>query len=884
MYKSFKQVVGTFDTLVTCKDYTNAVNRLKDDNNNKFVSNAVVTDRRDEYNGAINIITFDQYGQYFQNAGEKLPSALTDIPVSGHASTAFDLTISAFQQYNPAAYDQKRPETALNTSFTPYDTFKGVNGLGHALEKNYKCISHDIKDFALGDIHSFKNYAKLDMVIMPYHKVSEQIRDEIIANIKKALSDNFNASGVEFGEELDYNTVYNVILNCDERIKNIKLSDIEYTTKAVISTGTSYIEKELTDDDNAILIDLLAKNILAGRIALYQFDDSFCYAYGQSDITSYNGVATITSNANITIPVTDSYIVQQNEFILIAEPTYTSDTIWPTFSGYQFNFSTTIHANQNYQLQQGETLKMWVVNQGVSTEKTYEAGDIISPNFELTTVSGQERSLGAGQMIYHKSKYVTILNTSYIPAYWITKHENNDLFGDDTTVILNSGEYFIYSNKDKTSIVILGQGTKLTRASTLSYPNYNKTDWKVNLISFKSIADNGINADIPWVICNFSGKVDGSSESSEEIDNIFTITEMTLTTLGEGAQIKTSNQQILLSNTWVDKTNTDGISYRLSSNDDWIDLVDSEYWLRSRLDISAGKNNGQHLVGGQTIILKDSNGDQIGNTISSSSWFQPSVALDIYGGDDISIKSLFETLSISDELSVKSYQYISDGALCDNVQIQFNEESNGSYVGSGTLEPDKQVVLKYGFETGECVIPIYFNFKELVGGQVDISCQVNSSSGTVQELNDTTLTQINYTGVYLLTCTGRSTQDDNFDVELTFENTGSDNVDFEVEYPVVINGLNIKMKASEVGITSDNIIDRMKDLVEQSNRPTTKIYYIYKPEQSIEIQNEDITDPDFFWDVNNVANKITIPQINLVQDPAVSNSINIEIVKSMRDY
>ena len=56
-YNSYKKIVGTFDTLITCKDYDNEIYSLTDNNDNPLVSNVYVTDRRTDYNKSAQVIT-----------------------------------------------------------------------------------------------------------------------------------------------------------------------------------------------------------------------------------------------------------------------------------------------------------------------------------------------------------------------------------------------------------------------------------------------------------------------------------------------------------------------------------------------------------------------------------------------------------------------------------------------------------------------------------------------------------------------------------------------------------------------------------------------------------------------------------------------------------
>lgn len=336
MYKSFKRIVGTFDTLVTRRDYENAVRGMQDDYTNNLVSNAVVTDIKTDYNNAINIITFDEYGTYFENASlqpgissyhfvdsessESEPGYITydgsgfkvyngsewvtitdlsfkDFVTASEAMTPYDLCIYALKAFSMADYLDREPGLALNKSFKPaeqitVDTIKvGLN--------DYKCINHTFRDVEDDEILCFKNYVPLNITIIPYSKVTKEERDEIIRNIYRALTENFNASMVEFGEELNYDEVVNVLLEADDRIKNIRLEDFQYIPVAMKGDGT---EVEFYDSYE-LLVDMVAKNVLAGRLCLFDFDDTFTYGYGQVDSDVYDDVASVSTEVEIDVPV-----------------------------------------------------------------------------------------------------------------------------------------------------------------------------------------------------------------------------------------------------------------------------------------------------------------------------------------------------------------------------------------------------------------------------------------------------------------------------------------------------------------------------------------------------------------------------------------------------
>jgi hypothetical protein len=63
-YNNYKKTIGTFDTLVTCRDYMNKIYQLteSDTNTTPLVSNIIVSDIRDDINRSTPICTFNEYG------------------------------------------------------------------------------------------------------------------------------------------------------------------------------------------------------------------------------------------------------------------------------------------------------------------------------------------------------------------------------------------------------------------------------------------------------------------------------------------------------------------------------------------------------------------------------------------------------------------------------------------------------------------------------------------------------------------------------------------------------------------------------------------------------------------------------------------------------
>ena len=360
MYQSFRKVVGTFDTLVTCRDYSNKIYTFTDFNENPLVSNSYVTDRRTDYNKALNVISYDAQNnaKKFVNLsiepcrlnfkGEKniyedLPDPtsadpgdiwymrntnqstvylaglyvnissqwvrctsinLNDFAILTNAMTPYDLVIYALKAFSMSDYIDLYPWRALNNSFLPIDN-DTLDEIKSDIE-NVKCICHTYNDVKTNEVFCFKNYAPLNMLIKPFHKVNLTTRNEILNNIYKALSENFNPRNISFGEKLDEDEIKRVILNADSRIQSIEsYTPITYSLKAMDIEGNNH---DLNDSEwrgYTLLVDLVAKNVLAGRVCLFEFDDEFIYDYGQTDGSIYENISSIETELPINL-TTDS--------------------------------------------------------------------------------------------------------------------------------------------------------------------------------------------------------------------------------------------------------------------------------------------------------------------------------------------------------------------------------------------------------------------------------------------------------------------------------------------------------------------------------------------------------------------------------------------------
>ena len=347
MYQSFRKTVGTFETLISCLDYSNYIFNMEDDNGSSLVSNVYVTDRRTDYNKACNVVTFDDSGIFFKNISIKPCSLsfkgvvsskptsgengdlivyegdlyvysnsdwlvantinLNDFTLLSQAMTPYDLAVYALKTFAISDYIRKEPSYAFNESFKPVssDTYNQII----SEVDDVKCISHTFKSATQDDVFCFKNYEPLKIVITPYSVIETHTEgDDIINNVNIAISKNFNPRHLNFGEDLNLTDVKKVIIDCDDRIKDVDITklyetDIRTFTKAMDYVGDNYdIDKPFyTTSTSTLLVDLIAKNVLAGRVCLFNFDNSFSMTYGQSDGKIINNVSSIVTEVPIQV-------------------------------------------------------------------------------------------------------------------------------------------------------------------------------------------------------------------------------------------------------------------------------------------------------------------------------------------------------------------------------------------------------------------------------------------------------------------------------------------------------------------------------------------------------------------------------------------------------
>lgn len=878
-YNNFKRTIGTFDTLVTCRDYANAIYNLYDENNiYPVVSNVQVSDRRDDINYSNKILTLDKYGTKYIYGNNDI--------------TAFDLCLY--------------PLKAI-TSYTDKDyieSFKPKNNLTYIVDslENGKTISHDYKELDADDIYAIKNKYKLNVKLTTTYKVTQYERVSIIANVLSAIIKKFNAREVDYGEEIPYETILETIQNADERINFVSLAEPVQTTYFMSSTG---VETPLTDNSGrSEYLNLLAKNILAGKVSLFNLYDMFNFEFNQTEGEVKNKLKKIYSEAKITLTEGTEYKLQENEVIQIVGPSFV--TTIPYAYGVRYHYDgQQISKDSEYQLKSGESLTVRYKQSGHDdyTIITYTEGEIIKPNFELVdtedTTSGTVVVDGINYAMIQANEQIDIrkLNesslTGFTYCYWLRNTENNALFtendrvgtGDDAyyETMLQDGEYFFYKTSLKDDFISLGSGTILRVNNSLGSQT---TIWTIkDTITIEDILNKGSDA-IKWKQIIFDST------------NKLNIQETTILTLTAQDTIKFSDNQSGSSTIEIDNdlegldidvdiqyTFSDGTSKHLEKID--YNSSDNKYkWkIKSRLDINAGPNLAQYIDSKNNssihkikFTMSDDttypggDNDFFGTGSYTGYSFKLNEKQQFVGSANIVASALDIATNLSVyPLSVYVYQNSNTGISIETHRNELgfvNVYVNGNafiYTDSETeFTPNLILPLK----NNKCILTIYYD-KMDSGISVPTLTSIGESGSGIRIFNSSTeydsalpieqginVVEIS-SGVESIAFSGDNESGSTLEGILSIGKLTY--LDNENEFNSVFN---LKSGESTLLLNALNSVD-----------VNHQFFYNHDVTKDNLIDVDDLSEPHSLYEYNNVANKFTISEID------ISNS-DIDIVKT----
>ena len=673
-YNNFKKTVGTFDTLVTCRDYANAIYNMvvSDTDSTPLVSNCQVSDIKTDVFRASRVKSFNSFGDIYFDYPEI--STADNKPIIDNFTLYLYPLKKLANTYNVQTYNQ---------SFTP-DT-ANIYDIQTRLEDN-KTISHSFKKAEDDDLYLIKSLYKLQAKITTTYKVDTSEATDILNNVYTALFKNFNAHKVDYGKEIAFDSLLEVIKDADSRIKNVVLDEPELETRFLEANGT-----ELTAADPAVdgdlrtydkvYVKMLAKNILAGRLPLFKYDTSFKSSFNRKAISDKQiagddsdetkKIASLQTKFEFK-PSSNPYTLKDNEVIQFRSPSLRTAITYPYNVNYYFDFAnkeTKISANEEYLLQQNDVLyinysetddetdttTVYNIKYYMDTDKKYkesingtvssfEFSGLIKPNFEVIDSSKAEYygkksgwdsswtviekgmvTLGAKEQIDIRAFVsVTFGSGSDLKINkfcWITnntiktdKEHKCYLFDENTNEkVLSEGEYLFYTNDAENELYTLGSGTLIkTSLSAEAAKNKYVIDLSIkDQPSVDDVANNGLSA-FSDVAWNII-----NFDSNETLK----CQEMQYVTLTSGDQITSINgldsTVTQLDNSYKSLNPNSGTAaeYVMSGSAGKLTILpnsdDLRWAVRSRFDLNCSSDNTQKIYSDCSLIAKNSSGTEL---------------------------------------------------------------------------------------------------------------------------------------------------------------------------------------------------------------------------------------------------------------------------------
>lgn len=665
-YNNFKKTIGTFDTLVTCRDYANAIYQLLDNNSNPVVSNVQTSDIRDDLNKSYAIATFNAYGTSFKNYAKKVDGK--------DAIQPFDLYIYAFKPIT-GAYNEKSYKDSFKLNRNSYGEIKAV--LDN--EDSFRTLSHQITMLNSGnELAAIKNYLLLNAKITTTRKVTAAEEKSVLANVKEALYRNFNMRKIDWGEEIPFDTILAVIQSADALIKNVSLEEPDTEIRFLDALNKEYSPNGSTETDwEKYYQQIVLKNVLANRVVLFDYDEAFSNRYEEKQILTNPSITTANSNniARLTplfklpvavdpatqAPAETDYELKANEIIQFSAPNFSTTITFPAYINYYWkpaNGTDVVSSNADYALKTGDHLylnrtdsngNIWNydyyvdgdgqarlrinnVEQKVETnkqdglyhhvirvtgfenglqpsnlqeaaDKTFTKTSKALPSYWQELINGMY-SLDSSQTIEFREA-VAIKFEKGANCDWIVNNRKNKLSEEFEEVsdnycykYLQTGEYFFYTNADKTDLGILGSGTKLIyegsksdlsillgEANTGSSEESKEDNEKLDA---DEVANLGLGASFNWRWIEFSG------------NNYLTAEEVQYLTLTEGDILNSCVLEDSASY-YIDSTprKVSSASYSIvetgENNKPLPEIPFGKWEVSSRLDLDCGPNKNQYI-------------------------------------------------------------------------------------------------------------------------------------------------------------------------------------------------------------------------------------------------------------------------------------------------
>ena len=454
-YSNFKKTIGTFETLVTCRDYMNKIYSLVNERTGKpIVSNILVTDIRSDLNRAKTICSCDNAGIFYKevpflssNIVDTITETIgnetivTKVVEKEQAINHFDLVFYPYKSYNQINNYATDIKAVYDSSFTYANSTNDI--VDRLKAADIKNMAHNIKTPREGDLLSINNYLRITATIATNSKVTEAERAIIIQNIKIALANAFNMRELDFGDEIPFDSLVSVIESADSRIRVASLNEpAVYTTFSVLGHSSSKVPniieyavasdwldvdmadstgrfdiKDIKRDSTGKIIsytsdtfnsekarktynDLVVRNILAGRVSLFKYNNTFDTNFSESPylVTSIIPI----KPANLAEPTEDNPFTIWTENNIV----YTGQLVYDQ----QTDTKQVIYTETKSPSELDEIIEDNVIKESVDNSHTTDLGE--NSNTSNSGGSSDNPNLNSTSSSTATNDYITNIRTS----------------------------------------------------------------------------------------------------------------------------------------------------------------------------------------------------------------------------------------------------------------------------------------------------------------------------------------------------------------------------------------------------------------------------------------------------------------------------------------
>ena len=348
-YRNYQKVKTTFETLVSTQDYSNFFET------NKSVSRCVVCDRSNDPQSSYTVLSkvdgeYHKVSHVRSTAEEKtLQGKLADgtpatisVTETAPEMTAFDLRV-----YGLAYHDGFTDYSSFSKSFDVINVVREYSSIVNS-SADIKCIAHDYIPFEKDRIILLKNRYPLTAKLISTHKLAPSQQNDILQKVKSNLYQLLNSQKLAFGEEIDYNLVYNTILTSDPRITAVILDEIRYETYAVYFSSMSNAIQTMRIDSQSLppestvaqeqtylqnlwrefRTEIYTRCVLNGNTPLFIPENTFIYSLSHEQIEGGESKYTIDEmSTGVSIPLTYYPDPASNTYVLLSRTLKPNDVI-----------------------------------------------------------------------------------------------------------------------------------------------------------------------------------------------------------------------------------------------------------------------------------------------------------------------------------------------------------------------------------------------------------------------------------------------------------------------------------------------------------------------------------------------------------------------------